>query len=201
MIGNRNLLCLMFIILCSLSFAKAQSPIPSQAQVTPQASPVQSSPGVTQEQTKQKTPECACAKPARDTLQVAYTSLGEEGWDVAIRDSKQAVESIKVLSKTCKCTEVADYQNSANAFLKYAEGGDHLDRADNPNCSYALKLYDEAISLLKDSIPKITNAEVKANAKSILEGTKEEREFVEDECRDIEQTTKPESKAPAQPKK
>lgn len=165
----------LFIFSNNSSFAQTQKPEQPPSQAAPQADLQARGAG-------QKTTECICLKPAVDAIQKAYTSLEEDEWPGAIKICKDTIEAIKTLSKTCKCPDVAVYQKTAEAFLKYAEGGNHLDGADEPDCAYALKLYDEAINSLKDSLPKITNAQVKENAKSIWEYAQEEQQFVKDEC-------------------
>ncbi len=134
------------------------------------------------QKTQEKVDECPCLKPAIEAVQKAYSSLEEDEWPGAIKICKDTIELIKILSKTCKCPEVASYQKITEAFLKYAEGGNHLDGADEPNCPFALKLYTDAIAFLKESTPKITNQEVKTNATNIQEYAEEELQFVKDEC-------------------
>ena len=134
-----------------------------------------------QERKAQKA-SCPCAKPAIDSIQKAYTTVEEDEWGKAIKACKDAIASISNLAKTCKCPEVDAYRKVAEAFLKYAEGGNHLDGADEPNCPFALKLYTDAISLLKDAIPNISNEAVIQNANNIQEYAKEEQQFVKDEC-------------------
>lgn len=137
---------------------------------------------------------CTCAKPAADALNKAYTALEEDEWANAETTTKNAITSIKTLSQSCKCPELASYQKIADAYLKYAQGGNHLDGADQPNCPYALKLYSDAISLLKESIPAVTNAEVKANATNIQDYADEELQFVKDECEDAKPAATPAKK-------
>lgn len=130
----------------------------------------------------QKASGCNCLQPASDAVQKAYVSIEEDEWVKAIKTCKDSISAIKTLSKTCKCPEVAEYQKIVEAFSKYAEGGNHLDGAEKPNCPYALKLYDDATAILKDSIEKVSEEKVKTNAKNILEYAKEEQQFVKDEC-------------------
>ncbi len=125
---------------------------------------------------------CPCLKPAVEQIQKVYNSLEEDEWTQAESSAKNAQSSIKTLSATCKCPEVSAYQKVADAYLKYAQGGNHLDGADEPNCPFALKLYADAISALKEAIPSITNVDVKNNASNILDYAEEEQQFVKDEC-------------------
>lgn len=157
----------------------AQVTQPAQTGVKPQAD------------LKAKTTECTCHKPGTDALQKAYASLEEDEWPSAIKACKEAITAIANLSKTCKCPEVIVFQKIADAYLKYAEGGNHLDGAEDPNCPYALKLYDEVLSLLSDSIPKVTSIDVKTNAKNIQEYAEEERQFVREECEESTEPAKP----------
>ncbi|OGI20454.1 MAG: hypothetical protein A3B68_02930 [Candidatus Melainabacteria bacterium RIFCSPHIGHO2_02_FULL_34_12] len=127
---------------------------------------------------------CACLEPGNKAILKAYGSLEEDEWPKAIVESKNAIETINNLAKTCKCPEVDTYKKVADSFLKYAQGGNHLDGADEPNCPFALKVYGEAISGLTEAIPKITNKDVKDNVKNILEYAQEEQQFVKDECQE-----------------
>ncbi len=173
------------------SYAQAPSPAPQAApavQAAPPPQPVQPAQPkaqVTPAQAQPQAPqaeECPCLKPAIDVVQKAYSALEEDEWPDAIKVSKDAITTIKTLAKTCKCPEVAAYQQVTESFLKYAEGGNHLDGADEPNCPFALKLYIDAIASLKDAIPKIINTDVKSNATNIKEYAEEELQFVKDEC-------------------
>ncbi len=125
---------------------------------------------------------CGCLKGAVDAIQKAYVSLEEDEWPAAIKATKDAINTINTLSKTCACPETVAYQKISEAYLKYAEGGNHLDGAEEPNCPFATKLYSDAITLLDAYIPKISNASVKENAEDIKGYVKEEKEFVDEEC-------------------
>lgn len=142
---------------------------------------------------------CPCLKPGVDLIQKAYNSLEEDEWKDAEAAAKNAQTFIKNLTSTCKCPEIASYQKIADAYLKYAQGGNHLDGADQPNCPFALKLYSDAISNLKEAIPNITNAEVKTSATNIQDYADEELQFVKDECEDAK--TQPAKPAAAPAKK
>ena len=127
---------------------------------------------------------CACLKPGTEAIQKAYASLEEDEWPKAITECKNTITVISSLSKTCTCNEVNAYKTAADSFLKYAEGGNHLDGADEPDCPYALKTYSSSISGLKDILEKITDKDVKTSVKNILEYAQEEELFVKDECVD-----------------
>ena len=187
---GKNLLIILFLFTLGNAAAFAQvTAQPKQTQTPAPQTDLQAGSTQGTQQTK-KPDECACLQPAVDAVQKAYTSVEEDEWAAAIKTCKETIESVKTLSKTCRCPEVAYYQKILNAYLKYAEGGSHLDGTDEPNCPYALKLYDEALILLKESIPKITSLEVKTNAKSIQEYAEEEQQFVKDECTDTKQPAK-----------
>ncbi len=128
---------------------------------------------------------CDCLKGAMDAIQKAYVSLEEDEWTTAIKATKDAISTINTVSKTCTCPETIAYQKVAEAYLKYAEGGNHLDGAEEPDCPYATKLYSDAITLLEAYIPKITNSAVKENAEDISGYVKEEKEFVDEECDEV----------------
>ena len=134
---------------------------------------------------------CDCLKGAIDAIQKSYVSLEEDEWPAAIKATKDAINTISALSKTCACPETVAYQNIADAYLKYAEGGNHLDGAEEPNCPYATKLYSDAITLFETYIPKISNTTVKGNAEDIKEYVKEEKEFVDEECGGAKTEEKP----------
>ena len=125
---------------------------------------------------------CDCLKGTIDAIQKAYVSLEEDEWPAAIKSTKDAIAVINTVSKDCTCPETQAYQKIAEAYLKYAEGGSHLDGAEEPDCPYATKLYSDAITLLETFIPKITNSAVKENAEDIKGYVKEEKEFVDEEC-------------------
>ena len=125
---------------------------------------------------------CSCLKGAIDAIQKSYVSLQEDEWQMAIKTTKDAITTINTLSKNCACPETIAYQKIAEAYLKYAEGGNHLDGAEEPNCPFATKLYSDAITLLGDYIPKISNPAVKENAEDIKGYVQEEKEFVDEEC-------------------
>lgn len=143
---------------------------------------------------------CDCIKGAVDAIQKAYLSLEEDEWPAAIKTTKDAITAIDTLSKTCTCPETVAYKKVAEAYLKYAEGGNHLDGADEPNCPYATKLYADAITLLDTYIPKITNPSVKENSEDIKGYLKEEKEFVDEECAGAQAEVKPKD-ATAAPKR
>ena len=125
---------------------------------------------------------CDCLKGAIDSIQKAYVSLEEDEWPAAIKTTKDAIGITSMLAKTCTCPETMAYQKIAEAYLKYAEGGNHLDGADEPDCPYATKLYSDAIILLDTYISQITNPAVQENAKDVEGYVKEEKEFVDEEC-------------------
>ena len=130
----------------------------------------------------QTKPACVCLQPAADLLNKAYGSIEEDEWTKAIKICKDSIVTIKNLEKTCKCSEISDYKKIIEAFLKYAEGGNHLDGAEDPNCPLALKLYADAIKMLDESIQKVSDEKIKSNAKNIKEYAVEEEQFVKDEC-------------------
>ncbi|GEM_PF-7118037 len=127
---------------------------------------------------------CACLKPAIDAIQKAYSSLEEDEWPKAIGECKNTIATINNLAQSCTCEEINAYKSTADAFLKYAEGGNHLDGADEPDCPYALKTYSASISGLQGAKDKILDKNVKTSVKNILEYAQEEELFVKDECLD-----------------
>jgi hypothetical protein len=182
----------MFISACSGAYAESPAKTEPAPAVKPKAAAAPAKPEAV---IKAKVDDlCACAKPAADALNKAYTALEEDEWTNAETTTKNAIASIKSQSQSCKCPELASYQKIADAYLKYAQGGNHLDGADQPNCPYALKLYADAIALLKEAIPSLTNAEVKANATNIQDYADEELQFVKDECEDTKPTATPAKK-------
>lgn len=191
-----------FVILFStVSFATAEEKKPEPAK-QPQAAPAPQAQAPTavepKAEVKAKTEDaCPCLKPGIDLIQKAYNSLEEDEWKDAENASKNAQTFIMTLAATCKCPEVASYQKIADAYLKYAQGGNHLDGADQPDCPYALKLYTDAISNLKDAIPNITNSEVKTSATNIQDYADEELQFVKDECEDVKAAPAKPAAAPA----
>lgn len=116
------------------------------------------------------------------TVSKAYKSVEEDEWKKAIQSCKDAVASIKEHEKKCKCDEVIEYRKIVEGFQKYAEGGEHLDSAEEPDCPFALKVYDEAIKKLDDSISKVSDEKTKKDATNVKEYALEERQFVQDEC-------------------
>lgn len=135
-------------------------------------------------QNESKSTACTCLKPGIDAIQKAYASLEEDEWPKAITECKNAIAAINSLSKTCTCDEVNAYKSAADSFLKYAEGGNHLDGADEPDCPYALKTYSSSITGLQSALGKILDKDVKTSVKNILEYAQEEELFVKDECID-----------------
>ncbi len=125
---------------------------------------------------------CDCLKGASNVLADSFQKLEEDEWNVAIKAIKGAINTINTIAKTCACPEIIAYQNIAEAYLKYAQGGNHLDGAEEPDCPYATKLYSDAITLLEKYIPQITNPAIKENAEDIKGYLKEEKEFVDQEC-------------------
>ena len=145
-------------------------------------------PTITKEQMERKGGLCACLQPAIDVVQKAYTSLEEDEWPTAIKICKDAITLVKNLSLTCKCPEIESYKKLSEAYLKYAEGGNHLDGAETPNCPYAKKLYSDGIKLIDESLSKVTRAEVKAGAGNIREYLEEEQQFVDEECGETQES-------------
>lgn len=182
-----NLFFVGFLI-CNLALAQTNPVPPTEvAPVKPalSASPatvgqIQIAPKEAKAEPKKAT--CPCLEPGVEPIQKAYLSLEEDEWPAAIKVCTDTQKAINDLAKTCKCPEVAVYQNIAKGYLNYAKGGNILDGDDSPDCKVALKLYDEAIKLLSDSIPKITNLPVKTNTQNIRDYCKEELDFVKDEC-------------------
>ena len=189
--SSKNLLIILLALLISfsvksVSFAEAT---PAKKVVAPQPAPTAT---VKKQVTQTETPKeqvaavksglCDCLKSAIDSIQKAYVSIEEDEWPTAIKTTKDAISTINTLSKTCACPETVAYEKIAEAYLKYAEGGNHLDGAEEPNCPYATKLYSDAIILLETYIPKITNPAVKENSEDVKGYVKEEKEFVDEEC-------------------
>lgn len=172
------LVILMFLTLGGIT----SSNVLAQEAAPPQAAPAEPVKKEAQEEPKAASSSCKCLEPATSAINKAYASVEEDEWNVAIKTCKNSVDAIKELAKTCKCPEVAIYQSIAEAFLKYSEGGNHLDTVDEPDCPYATKLYSEAIRALADVIPKIQDQGVKTKASDVKEYAEEEQEFVKDEC-------------------
>ena len=174
----------------SISFAEiapAKKAVPSkpapQATVKKQVVPdTPKEPAPKEQVAEVKDGLCGCLKGAIEAIQKSYISLEEDEWQAAIKTTKDTINTINTLSKTCACPETVAYQKVAEAYLKYAEGGNHLDGAEEPNCPFATKLYSDAIVLLDAYIPKISNAVIKENAEDIRGYVKEEKEFVDEEC-------------------
>lgn len=181
------------VLFSSFNCASAQTPVkpaPAASQAPAIAEP--------KAEIKAKVDDvCPCLKPGIDLIQKVYNSLEEDEWKDAENAAKNAQTFIKNLATTCKCPEVTSYQKIAEAYLKYAQGGNHLDGADQPNCPFALKLYSDAISNLKEAIPNITNAEVKTSATNIQDYADEELQFVKDECEDAKTPPAKPATAPA----
>lgn len=125
---------------------------------------------------------CSCLKPAIDSIRKAYAALEEDEWPDAIKICKDTIKLITELSKTCSCPQLPFYEKVATAYLKYAEGGDHLDSSEDPDCPYAVGLYSGAIALLKINLSEIKDTTVKQEGENILDYLKEEESFVKDEC-------------------
>lgn len=177
-------LLILFGLVCPASLAQA----PSLQKIQPTGAKIEK-PTIQAKQVQNKL--CECLGPAIDAAQKAYTSLEEDEWPVAIETVKKSIETVKNLSKDCACPEVIAYQKVLEGFLKYAEGGNHLDNVDEPDCPYVTKLYASAKELLNAS-EKISNEQVKANAKDVNEYIAEETDFLEEEC---QQTTSNQEKA------
>ena len=125
---------------------------------------------------------CICQKPVISALEKSYASLEEDEWPAAIKVCTDAQNTIKNLSKTCICLDKVLYGNIAQAFLNYAKGGDILDGEKEPDCVLVTKLYTEAIKLLTESAPKLKDEKFKSNIENIRDYSKEELEFIKDEC-------------------
>jgi len=170
----------------NFSFAET-APVKKNVPSQPAPSPTIKKQVIQSDKPKEQTAEvkdglCDCLKGAIDAIHKAYASLEEDEWPTAIKTTKDSITTINTLSKTCICPETIAYQKIAEAYLKYAEGGNHLDGAEEPNCLYATKLYSDAIILLEAYIPKVTNTAVKENARDVQGYVKEEKEFVDEEC-------------------
>ena len=160
---------------------EAKTQIPKQAQTkTPEATPKQEI--KLQEVTTKESPACNCEKLVLDAINKAYVAIEEDEWAAAIKVCTDALNTVKNLSNTCKCLDTATFKNIAQAFLDYAKGGDILDGEKEPDCEAANKLYTETIKLLGEALPKIKDAKLKENAGNITDYSKEELEFVKDEC-------------------
>lgn len=169
------------------SFSLSHSPSKAQTQNPPQkVEQKQAKPEATNVQIKTVTSKeitkCACHMPAVEAIQKSYVSLEEDEWPAAIKSCTNALTAITTLQKTCKCPEVNDYKNVAQAFLNYAKGGNHLDGEEDPNCELVTKLYTESIKLLEETLPKLKDEKLKENVQNIRDYSKEELEFVKDEC-------------------
>src|SRR3989338_8368754 len=193
----KNLLTVLLALFISFSIQSISFAETAPAVKKPQAAPVIKK-QVAQPEAAQGTATsgiCGCLKGAIDSIQKAYVSLEEDEWPAAIKATKDAIAAINTVSKDCACPETIAYQKIAEAYLKYAEGGNHLDGAEEPNCPYATKLYSDAITLLETYIPKITNLAVKENAEDIKGYVKEEKEFVDEECGGAQSKSKEEPKS------
>lgn len=158
---------------------------PAKPEAMTEAAPVamtEAVPEAMAEPEKKVDPACACLKPAADAVEKAYSSVEEDEWEKAIKACKDSVTAIKNLAKTCKCPELPEYQKTAEAFQKYAEGGSHLDGAEEPNCPFALKLYSETIKSLGEATTKISDEKVKEYVSNVKDYAEEEEEFVKSEC-------------------
>lgn len=180
-----SLLLVSIFLSVNLSFAQEAKQEPKQeSQMTGEVTKVEKESTLQERKGAKKTDGgCQCIKPAVEALERAYNSVEEDEWAKAIKTCKDSITAINTLAKTCKCPEVAQYQKVAEAFMKYAEGGNHLDGAEEPNCPYATKLYADTVGILKDTTDKIPNEKVKEYARSIKEYALEEQEFVNDECK------------------
>ena len=168
------------------SVAQATKPSPSKTQiegkkptntVTPQPAA-----SALKAQVAPEVSKCNCSGPAVDAIQKAYVSLEEDEWPAAIKSCTNALAVVANLQKTCKCPEINDYKNITQGFLNYAKGGNFLDGQEDPNCDAVTKLYLEGIKLLDDTLPKIRDQKLKENVQNIRDYSKEELEFVKDEC-------------------
>ncbi len=190
-IKNALIVLIIFLVSSTNNYSSAQT---APAAMIPKPKAVQAGADKkpeTDPQPAQKSGICDCLKGAIDAIQKSYVSLEEDEWPSAIKATKDAINTINALSKTCTCPETIAYQKIADAYLKYAEGGNHLDGAEEPNCPYATKLYSDATDLLESYIPKISNATVKENAEDVKEYVKEEKEFVDEECGGTQPQEKP----------
>ena len=131
---------------------------------------------------EKETEECNCQKPVLDSIDKTYVAIEEDEWASAIKVCTDALNAVKNLSKTCTCLDAATYKNIAQAFLDYAKGGDILDGEKEPDCEAANKLYSETIKLLDEALPKVKDIKLKENIENIKDYSKEELEFVKDEC-------------------
>ena len=124
---------------------------------------------------------------ASGLLEKAYNSVQENEWDKAIDDCKKVAADLKNQEKKCLCGghQLTQYQKIVKSFQQYAEGGKDLDDSDKPNCEKVLKLYNDAISTIKDTIPQIGNLKVRKLAEEIQNYASEEKEFAEDECKGL----------------
>ena len=122
---------------------------------------------------------------ATGLLEKAYNSVQEDEWDKAIDVCKKVAGDLKDHEKKCKCQQLTDYQQIIQAFQKYAEGGRDLDNSDKPNCEKVLRLYNEAISTLKEAGGHLGIGKARKLAEEIQNYASEEKEFAEDECKGI----------------
>ena len=185
-IKNVLIVLLMFLI-SAVNYSSAETAPAAMTDMTAQAAPAAVKKQVAQPATAPQVAEvksgiCDCLKGAIDAIQKAYVSLEEDEWPAAIKSTKDAITTINTVSKNCTCPETIAYGKLGEAYLKYAEGGNHLDGAEEPNCPVALKLYADAIKMLDESIQKVSDEKIKSNAKNIKEYAVEEEQFVKDEC-------------------
>ena len=160
---------------------------PVQAESKPKVEEKKTAPApeiqtITKTLKEKETEECNCQKPVRDAIDKAYVAIEEDEWASAIKVCTDAQIAVKNLSKICTCLDAATYKNIAQAFLDYAKGGDILDGEKEPDCEAANKLYTETIKLLNEALPKVKDIKLKENIENIKDYSKEELEFVKDEC-------------------
>ena len=171
----------LLVVLLGLSFYSAsfaQEPSPQLAQ----AEAAKAAPEAAVKAKKADEGPCDCLSPVIKATQDTYNKLEEDEWPACIKAAKDTIALIKKTSEDCACPELIAYRNIAEAYLKYAEGGNHLDNDDETDCPYATKTYGEGIKQLKTYIPKVTDKAVQTNAGYIQEYMEEEKEFVDEEC-------------------
>ena len=112
-----------------------------------------------------------------------YLAVEEEDWNSGIKTCEEGINAINDLSQRCgACPEPQEYIKVIGAFRKYAEGGIHLDGAEEPKCSFAIQLFTDTINDLESSLQTISSQQAKFKIKNIRDYAKEEKQFVSDEC-------------------
>ncbi len=159
------------LLLVNLQVANAQTE--EKKEVVPTPAPTAAA---------KKPDQCECETPAITSLSKTAASLNEDDWNESINICMTTIIEIEKLKTTCKCPIIDSYKKIADAYLKYAQGGQILDGEADIDCIKAKKLYDDAIKALNELLPVIQNEKLKEEVSEIKDYCIEEKSFVEDEC-------------------